>query len=90
MSKDNTASEISGCGFKQIVIAIQNQGKALCELQKIYELDLMDNLSKHNPYFDSEHDVESEKLKELRWLLIEINERISAAIQLIDLLIDLQ
>lgn len=59
-----------------IVQAIIRLGRAIEKMKSILELDLFDNLSKHNPYWDSEHEPEGEKLDQARRNISFIHEKL--------------
>ena len=51
---------------KAMIDRIEDFGRAQERLKLVLGHELFDNLSKHNPYWESEHDVESEKLYDVR------------------------
>lgn len=51
-------------------------GICIEKLRNIVTDDVFDNLSKHNPYFDSEYQVEANKLAELRRALVMVKEEV--------------
>jgi len=55
---------------------IEDIGRIDKLLLHITENDIFDNLSKYNSYFDSQHEIENEKLGELRLKLAQIYEQI--------------
>ena len=63
---------------------IQDRGRIDKTLLTLTEDEIFDDLSKHNPYFHSEHEVEAEKLEELRWKLSHIHEKLWEVISIID------
>lgn len=56
---------INGLSFITIS-RIEDIGRAREKLKTILDDDIFDTLSKHNPYWDSEYEVESDKLDDLR------------------------
>lgn len=63
---------------------VHNTGKAYAKLDGLIRHEMFDNLSKHNPYWDSEHEIESDKLHDIRMRLQTIQETISDVMVLID------
>ena len=61
-----------------------NVGEARKLVKDILNDDVFDNLSKHNPYFDSEHDKEDQKLEDLRWALNRIQDALHKIWELIE------
>jgi hypothetical protein len=49
-----------------IVTKIMFLGRAQQQIFDLLDHDLFQNLSKHNPYFHSEHEVEADKLDDCR------------------------
>lgn len=49
-----------------VIRKIQDSARAEVMLLQVLENDLFRDLSKHNPYWDSEHEIESEKLYDTR------------------------
>lgn len=58
---------------------IRDSGRALQIISELSDMEIFDNLSKHNPYFDSVHEVESDKLYDLRCKLSYIHEKLLEA-----------
>lgn len=52
-----------------VVRKIQSVGRAESVLKSVLDNDIFDKLSKHDPYWHSDYDVEAEKLDELRRIL---------------------
>ena len=50
----------------RILQRLEDIGRAKQMIKSILDDDIFDTLSKHNPYWDSEHEVESEKLYDCR------------------------
>jgi len=59
-----------------VVSRLEDIGKVREKLKLILEDDIFDNLSKHNPYFDSEHQKESDKLYDLRCKISYIHDKL--------------
>ena len=59
-------------------------GMCIQRLRDCVSTDIFDNLSKHNPWFDSEHELEADKLDELRMTLSLCKEEILHVISLIE------
>lgn len=57
-----------------LVMRIKDIGRIDEKLKLILAMECFDNLSKHNEYFHSEHDIEFEKLDYLRRNLMGIQE----------------
>lgn len=51
---------------KHIISRLEDIGSARTLLSEILKNDLFDNLSKHNPYWDSEDSLSDEKLYDIR------------------------
>lgn len=49
-----------------LISRIEDIGRAQEKLKNILDEELFDNLSKHDPFWDSKHELESEKLDDLR------------------------
>ena len=47
---------------KECLNRIQNMGRAEERLRELLRDEVFEMLSKHNPYWDSEHEVEAERL----------------------------
>lgn len=50
----------------KVISRLEDIGRAKQMIKSILDDDIFDTLSKHNPYWDSEHEVESEKLYDCR------------------------
>ena len=59
-----------------IISRLEDIGRAREHLKSILDDDAFENLSKHNPYFDSEHEVEADKLDDLRRKLSCISDKL--------------
>jgi len=59
---------------KYTVKALISIGRAEMILNKIFGNPLFDNLSKHNPWWDSEHEKEAELLHDIRCQFQSIND----------------
>lgn len=70
---------------KHIVNALVAIGRCQEILMRIEENDLFDNLSKHNTYWDSEHEIESEKLYDIRMRLCSLTEDLAELINILSL-----
>lgn len=57
-----------------IIQRLEDIGRAKEKLIELMGYEIFDNLSKHNPYFDSEHSIESDKLYDLRMKLAHIQD----------------
>jgi len=64
------------CIGKSILNRIQDMGRVENMLKSILNDDVFANLSKHNPYYDSEYEVEADKLDDLRRKLSCINDNL--------------
>jgi len=64
------------CLSKCILKRLEDIGCAREKLQSIIDEDIFENLSKHNPYWDSEHEKESEKLYDIRIKLAYFKEKL--------------
>ncbi len=53
-----------------------NVGICVEKLRNIITNDIFGNLSKHNPWYDSQHQEEADKLDELRRTLVLVNDEI--------------
>lgn len=51
---------------KEMIARIEDIGRAHEKLKHILDHDIFDTLSKHDPYWHSENEPESEKLHEIR------------------------
>ena len=49
-----------------IISKIQDMGRVQERIKSILDDDIFDTLSKHNPYWDSEYELEADKLGDLR------------------------
>lgn len=58
------------------VEAIKRQGQVIQMLSELMDHELLQNLSKHNPFWDSEHELEDDKLHDIRCQLSFIHEKI--------------
>jgi hypothetical protein len=52
--------------MEPILKRLEDVGRVRERLDELLKLEIFDDLSKHNPYFDSEHDLESDKLYDIR------------------------
>lgn len=64
------------CICKCFIKRIEDIGQAKEMLKNILECDLFDNLSKHNPYWESDYEVEYDKLYDLRMKLSSLEEKL--------------
>jgi len=63
---------------------LETIGQAKEKLIQLMRSDYIpDDLSKHNEYFDSEHELESDKLHEIRFKFMEIEQSLSDIYQLL-------
>jgi hypothetical protein len=51
-------------------------GEIKAIINHLLEMDVFEDVSKHNPYFDSEHEIEDEKLTSLRFKLSYIQDKL--------------
>lgn len=51
---------------KDLISHLHNIGKAQLLVKQLLSRDIFETLSKHNPWWDSEHETENEKLEEAR------------------------
>lgn len=68
---------------KDTIRFIQNTGKAVVALREIVESSIFEYLSKHNPYWQSEHELEANKLNEIRITLNDLYDKIYGAMVLL-------
>lgn len=59
-----------------MISRIEDIGRAQNKLKTILDNDVFDTLSKHNPYWHSEHDIEADKLDEVRRQLSCLNDNL--------------
>lgn len=57
-----------------VINRLEDIGRAQVKLNAILEHDIFENLSKHNLYWQSEHELESVKLCSIRMQLSSIND----------------
>ena len=69
----------------QVIKYIKNIGVAEEKLRVVLDSDLFLNLSKHNPFWDSEDPLISEKLYDIRMKLSFLNDQIYDAYSLINI-----
>lgn len=60
----------------QIIKRLEDIGTAKQLLKELISDNLFDDLSKHNPYWESIHEVEDDKLHDLRMKLMYLHEKI--------------
>lgn len=53
----------------QLIKHLHGVGQAQLRIKELLARDIFDTLSKHNPYWDSEHEAEGEKLEDARCAL---------------------
>ena len=63
---------------KHLIRHLHNVGQAQLRIKELLARDIFDTLSKHNPYWDSEHELEGEKLEEARCQLSGIQYELEA------------
>lgn len=61
-----------------------NVGICIEKLRNSISGDIFENLSKHNPWYDSQHEIEADKLDELRRALAGVKEDIEYMIVTLD------
>ena len=49
-----------------VISRLEDIGRAQARLKSILDDEIFENLSKHNPYWDSKHELEADKLDDLR------------------------
>lgn len=62
--------------MNEMINFIKNAGRAEEKLSSVLGNELFDNLSKHNPFWDSEDEETADKLDGIRMKLIFLNEEI--------------
>ena len=62
-----------------LIKKIQEVGAALYILEEMINHEIFDNLSKHNPYWHSESEEDSEKLYEIRCKLSYLEDKLCEA-----------
>ncbi len=68
-----------------IIKFVKNVGAAESKLRDLLLSDRLSDLSKHNPYYDSEHEIEADKLDDLRMSLSSISDVISDVLNLLEI-----
>lgn len=61
---------------KLMVSRIEHIGRAHQALFRLLQDDIFENLSKHNPYWESEHEAENDKLYDTRMKLSCLNDNL--------------
>lgn len=59
---------------RELIKFLLQVGESRSKIGEITDLEIFDNLSKHNPYYQSEHEIENEKLTFIRFQLQHIQE----------------
>ena len=62
--------------FTEIIDRIEDIGRARQKLKSILDTEVFDNLSKHNPYWESKDEEMSERLYEIRMSLSCLNDNL--------------
>lgn len=70
---------------KHVVNALVSIGRCQEILKRIESNEVLDNLSKHNTYWHSEHESDSEKLHDIRCSLLSLTEDIAEIIYILSL-----
>lgn len=63
-------------------------GRAQQQIIDLLDHDLFEDLSKHNPYFDSEHELEADKLEDCRRRLQFVHETLWNIVAMLEKPID--
>ncbi len=66
-----------------ILKRIECIGRAQEKLDDLFNHDLFDSLSKHDPYWDLHHEPEADRLHDIRWKLSYIHDKIAAIIEVL-------
>lgn len=59
---------------RELIKFLLHVGESRSKISELTDLELFDNLSKHNPYYQSDHEIENEKLTFIRFQLQHIQE----------------
>ena len=62
--------------FKEMIDRVEDIGRARQKLKSILDTEMFDNLSKHNPYWESKDEEMSEKLYDIRMSLACLNDNL--------------
>lgn len=65
-----------------------NVGICVERMRNVITADVFENLSKHNPWYDSKHELEADKLDELRRTLVLVKEEIESMLIKLDPMLD--
>ena len=76
--------EKDDCIGRHLVNSLQDMGRAHEKLKMALENPVFDNLSKHCPFWHSEHDDEANKLYETRCRVIGLSEILGDVLELLD------
>lgn len=68
--------------MKEVIKRFEKMGQVQALIDELFHHEIFKNLSKHNPYWDSEHEIDSEKLYDIRCKLGYIHDRLSDALAL--------
>jgi hypothetical protein len=60
----------------RILARLEDTGRAQERLRQVLDNEVFENLSKHNPYWDSEHEKEAEKLNDIRLNIASVSEEL--------------
>ena len=73
-----------GCASKcHLVARVEDMGRARQFLENVLEHEIFDKTSKHNPYWESQHDAECDKLQDLRMILTCLNDNLWELMQIL-------
>ena len=70
--------------MKDVVNKLLKVGRAYQLIMLLLDDDIFDNLSKHDPFWDSEHDAEADKLHDLRFKFQHMSDQLYDIVALID------
>ncbi len=66
-----------------LVSRIEDLGRARQFLQSMLEHEIFDKTSKHNPYWESVHEAECDKLQDLRMIITCLNDNMWELMQIL-------
>ncbi len=73
-----------GCPSKcSFVSRLEDMGRARQFLEGVLDNDVFEKTSKHNPYWESEHEIEADKLDDLRMTLTCLNDNLWELMQIL-------
>lgn len=70
--------------YRNLIKRLEDIGRCRHILDQLHRHDAFDDLSKHNYFFHSEHQIESDKLNELRMYLGNIKDQINEISEILD------